>query len=148
MIAPDEAEQFVLDLDQDTQEWLSLDKAWHGLHYLLTETAWEGEEPLCFLCQGGVELNWDDSFFEVQPRALTPNQVTNWSQAMALLDEDVLKARFEPTRMTELSIYPEIWKRSPADDDTLGYLLKHFRELQGFLSKAAVAGRGLLIATS
>lgn len=30
-----------------------LDKAWHGIHYLLTETAWEGNEPLNFLVQGG-----------------------------------------------------------------------------------------------
>src|SRR5688500_6275073 len=30
-----------------------LDKAWHGIHYLLTGTAWEGAEPLNFLVAGG-----------------------------------------------------------------------------------------------
>jgi Domain of unknown function (DUF1877) len=30
-----------------------LDKAWHGIHYLLTGTAWEGEPPLDFLVRGG-----------------------------------------------------------------------------------------------
>lgn len=25
-----------------------LDKAWHGIHYLLTKTAWEGEPPMIF----------------------------------------------------------------------------------------------------
>src|SRR5262245_51191373 len=33
----------------------SLDKAWHGIHYLLTGTAWEGVLPLDFLVRGGVE---------------------------------------------------------------------------------------------
>jgi hypothetical protein len=33
-----------------------LDKAWHGLHYMLTKSAWEGEEPLNFLLKGGVEV--------------------------------------------------------------------------------------------
>src|SRR5262245_57645293 len=31
---------------------LSLEKAWHGLHYLLTGSPWKGAEPLCFLVRG------------------------------------------------------------------------------------------------
>ena len=42
-----------LDLAQDEVEEASLDKAWHGIHYLLTGSAWEGELPLGFICQGG-----------------------------------------------------------------------------------------------
>src|SRR5574339_1168659 len=35
---------------------LDLDKAWQPLHFLLTGTAWEGEEPACYLVRGGEEL--------------------------------------------------------------------------------------------
>lgn len=37
-------------------EGVDLDKAWHGLHYLLTGTAWEGEPPLNVLAAGGREV--------------------------------------------------------------------------------------------
>src|SRR5687767_14577361 len=33
-----------------------LDKAWHGIHYLLTGTAAEGGKPLDFLVSGGREV--------------------------------------------------------------------------------------------
>src|SRR5215211_6398120 len=29
-------------------EEIDLDKSWHGIHYLLTKTDWEGEPPLNF----------------------------------------------------------------------------------------------------
>ena len=32
---------------------LEVDKAWHGLHFLLTGTAWEGDFPLNFIVSGG-----------------------------------------------------------------------------------------------
>ena len=35
---------------------LDLDKAWEPLHFLLTGTALEGEEPACYLARGGEEL--------------------------------------------------------------------------------------------
>ena len=42
------------------QEWEGtyhdLDKAWHGIHYLLTKSAWDGEPPLNFLLLGGKEV--------------------------------------------------------------------------------------------
>ena len=39
---------------------LDLDKAWHGIHFLLTGSAWEGEEPLCYLLAGGQEVGDED----------------------------------------------------------------------------------------
>src|SRR5688500_4635495 len=36
------------------------DKAWHGLHYLLTKTAWGGEPPLDFIALGGTPVGDED----------------------------------------------------------------------------------------
>ena len=33
----------------DPDRTIDIDKAWHGLHFLLTGTADEGDEPACFL---------------------------------------------------------------------------------------------------
>src|ERR1700722_3238791 len=35
---------------------LDVDKAWHGLHFLLTGTAWEGAPPLDFIVKGGRQI--------------------------------------------------------------------------------------------
>src|SRR5829696_7547426 len=35
----------------------NFEKSWHGLHFLLTGTAWEGEPPLNFLLAGGREID-------------------------------------------------------------------------------------------
>jgi hypothetical protein len=35
---------------------LGVDKAWHGIHVLLTGTAWEGSFPLNFTVSGGKEI--------------------------------------------------------------------------------------------
>lgn len=34
----------------------NLDKAWHGIHFLLTGSTWEGEKPLNFLISGGETI--------------------------------------------------------------------------------------------
>jgi hypothetical protein len=31
---------------EDNRDFLDVDKAWHGIHFLLTGSTWEGEAPL------------------------------------------------------------------------------------------------------
>src|SRR5215217_4265180 len=35
----------------------NFEKSWHGLHFLLTGSDWEGEPPLNFLLAGGTEID-------------------------------------------------------------------------------------------
>jgi hypothetical protein len=87
---------------------MDVEKAWHGLHYLLTGSDWEGEEPLCFLVTGGQEIGDIDVGYG-PARALTSGQVRNWAEALAGISEEQLRERFDPVRMSELDIYPSIW---------------------------------------
>jgi hypothetical protein len=52
-------------------EELQLDKAWHGLHFLFTGEAEGGEEPGCYLLEGGEEIGEDDAAASL----LSPEQV-------------------------------------------------------------------------
>jgi hypothetical protein len=56
--------------------------------------------------------------------------------ALRVLSDDDLRARFNPSDMIAKEIYPEIWDRSPADDDTLGNLIEYVQELRRFLDPA------------
>ena len=53
---------------------LWLDKAWHGIHFLLTGSAWEGDEPLNFLVTAGEPIEGTDSGYG-EDRLFTSEQV-------------------------------------------------------------------------
>ena len=121
-----------------------LDKAWHGIHYLLTGTAWEGDPPLDALLRGGREMPDIDVGYGA-PRTLTAAETLTFANALAALSDDELRRRFAPADMTQLEIYPEIWDRDPSEDDTLGYLLEYALRLREHLADAVAQRRGLLI---
>ncbi len=126
----------------DLDRTIDLDKGWHGLHFLFTRTADEGEEPGCYLVRGGEDL--DD---EGQARALRPNQVQRFADYLSALTPDELARRYDPARMTRLGIYPDvIWMRpTSAEDAPLAWLLECFSELRQFMGRAAAAGDGVII---
>jgi hypothetical protein len=125
-------------------EMLELDKAWHGIHYLLTGTAWEGDPPLNFLLVGGREVGDEEIGYSV-PRTLTPAESRDVAVALAALSDDQLRARFAPDDMMRLEIYPEIWDRNPAEDDTLGYLMAHVEQLRSALPGVVARWHGMLV---
>jgi hypothetical protein len=124
---------------------LDLDKAWHGLHFLFTGTAWDGEEPGCFLVSGGEEIGDDDS--DSQPRVLDANRVRRFSEFLSALSVEELQRRFDPARMNLLDIHP---KRDWADDlapdmSAFKYLRESFDELQKFVGVAAEEGDAIIV---
>ncbi len=123
-----------------------LDKAWHGIHYLLTGTAWGGTFPFNFLLDGGQQIGSVDFGYDGPARAFCSAEVLKINDALSRLDETELKKRFNPPEMMKLEIYPEIWDRQ--DDDELGYCLDNFAGLQGFIRSAAKNGWGVVISIS
>ena len=135
------------DLALGNAEGLSteLDKAWHGIHYLLTGTADEGEPPWSFLVSGGrtvgdIEVGYGPA------RVFTSAETDVISKAIVPLTDDELRGRFSPADMTAKKIYPSIWSRGSPDQETIGYLLEYFAQLRGFLRQAAEAKVGMVLA--
>lgn len=123
---------------------IDLDKAWHGIHCMLTGTAWEGAPPLNFLLHGGTEIGEVEVGYG-PARGMTAAEVKAVAGALAGIDEAFMRARFDPAQMMQLDIYPGIWDRDPADDDSLGYCLEYFSALRAFVMRAAERGVGLVI---
>lgn len=122
-------------------EVLDLEKAWHGIHYLFTGTAWEGDPPLNFLLAGGRVVEDPD----ISAHTLTASETREVAGALAALSDEELRARFAPGEMMRLEIYPEIWDRDLAKDDSLGYLMDAVGELRSTLAGVMARGHGLLI---
>ena len=123
----------------------SLEKSWGGVHYLLTETAWEGDPPLNFLINGGESLDADGPW-NSPPRTISAADTREIAAALARVSDDELKGRYAPERMMELEIYPEIWDREPSgEDDPLRDVMEGLGQVRDIVGDAVRRGYGLVI---
>ena len=123
-----------------------LDKAWQPLHFLFTGTAWDGEEPGCYLVRGGEDLIEPDEFGYTSIRALTPEQVSRFDEFLRTLSHETLRQRFDRQAMVALEIYPEprAGRESPASEEVI-HLLETFDALRSFVAVTAERGDGAIV---
>jgi hypothetical protein len=120
---------------------LSLDKAWHGVHYILCGESDLGTSLVSQPILGGTALGKDDEGFSGYgpPRYFTAAQVAELAAALNRPDlESEAAARFDAERMSELGVYPG-WRASDAD-----WVLDGFRRLRDFYSDAAAKGHAIV----
>lgn len=140
---PSIANDLILDEDEDedgSDGWLDLDKAWHGVHFLLTGAAWGTDNPLGGAVLGGREVGEDDGYGP--PRLLEPDLVREVAEALGVVTDAELRARFDPEEMQRLDIYPQIWEESDILDE---YLLPNVQQLRAFYVRAAAHDAAVLI---
>jgi len=123
------------------REKLSLDKEWHGVHYLLCGEAEPGTTLLSQAVLGGSVIGDDDEGFSGYgpARFFDPQEVSAISQAMS---EPALETeaagRFDPAKMSRLEIYPG-WSQSDAEG-----VMESLRRLRDFYGNAAGNGRAIV----
>ena len=128
--------------DNSATASVSLEKAWHGLHYLLTGDAWEATGPKAFLIAGGSEIPESDAGYG-PARLFSPFEAAEINAAISPISGDDLWRRFDPKEMASQDIYPMIWDE-PENDLKHEYLF-YFNDLKKLIANAAAAGHGLLV---
>jgi hypothetical protein len=128
-------------VEEDTarEEFLDLDKAWHGLHWLLTGTTDDASTPAGMAILGGAEIGEDWGYGP--PRLLRPDDVRRVADALGELTEDDLRARFDPEAMKAADLYPSIWDE---EDVFAEYLAPQYALMQEFYARAASRGDAVL----
>ncbi|MGE0326815.1 MAG: YfbM family protein, partial [Polyangiaceae bacterium] len=122
---------------------MDVDKAWQGIHWLLTGTAWEGDGPAAFIIQGGEQVGDEDVGYG-PARGFTPAEVKAVAEALRGLTTEILHARFDPEAMEEADIYPSgIWVDE--GDEAFEYLESYFDALKDFVLGAAREGEAMLV---
>jgi hypothetical protein len=116
----------------------SLDKAWHGLHYLLSGSAEPVPGPLGQAVFGGTEIGDDMGYGPA--RCFTVAETSDIARALQAPGlETVLRDRFDPGAMEQLGIYPGgAWDEGP------DWLIDAFRDLRDFYAGASVAGQAVV----
>ena len=140
------APRVAADLDLSPAEGIAtdVDKAWHGIHYLLTGTAGEGEPSLDFIVSGGT-LVGDLEIGSGPARVLTAAETLALRDALDSIGDEELASRFNPSEMAALEIYPDIWSGEAAEKESLEYLMEYVRVLRGFLEQTTRERLGLVL---
>lgn len=142
---PDELEEYLYpnDAEDEPPNYLDIGKSWHGIHFMLTDSADGGEEPLSLAVFGGEEVG-EEIGCAGPARFLTPQQVKAVSAALDTLGEDGFRSRFAPEKMEAAEIYPVIiWVRD--SQEALEDVMEGYRQLVVFYSQAAVRGDGAIL---
>jgi Domain of unknown function (DUF1877) len=118
---------------------LDLDKAWHGIHFLLCQRADEAPPPLGNAVLGGTEIGPDQGYGPV--RYVTPEEVAEVAAAVTKVDDTQLRCNWQPQRLTEKQIYPGGWEEA----ESLDWLIDSLAQLRSFYAEAAKSGSAVLI---
>jgi hypothetical protein len=113
---------------------ISLDKAWHGVHYLLCGKADSDSSIAGQAVMGGTEVGDDLGYGPA--RYFEASKVADIARELSrpALEAEIV-ARFDPDQMTRLSIYPGKWSVSDRD-----WVFDAFRQLRQFYMDASAAG--------
>lgn len=138
---PESVEDLLEELEE-FEDYLSLDKSWDGIHFLLNATESPNNETLRFLYEGGESVGEIDVGYG-PARVMKYEFVCNLKDALDDVSEEELKSRFNPQKMTE--VYPSIWDREAELESNREWLLVNIRSLREFLSKAKEYGMGMMV---
>lgn len=117
-----------------------LDKAWHGLHFLLTGTAEEVDGPAGFIIAGGDYLSHPDDDYLIV-RTLNSEEVRAFDEVLSANPPERLVERFAPAALKAADVYPDIWDEG---EDALEYLMGEYEILRKGVREARERGVGLI----
>ena len=124
---------------------VDLDKAWHGIHYLLTGSAEPNGTLASKVIFGGESIGGDVGYGPAQ--LLKPDEVKAIAQLLDATPPEVLQKRFKPEEMARAKVYPSvIWVRD--GEEALKYVLDNYKNLVAFYKRAAERGQAVIFAIS
>lgn len=119
---------------------VSIDKAWHGVHFVLTGSAEPDGSVLGNTVLGGEEIGDDAGYGPA--RLVSAAEVLVIHDALATFDDEALAARFDADVMSDLGIYPEVWDE---DGETIEFVADAVDTVRHAYADAANKGHAMLL---
>lgn len=120
-----------------------IDKSWEGILFILTgQNLQTLDHPLGAALFSGQVVDEDQDMGYGPAHYLTPDQVETINEQLADFTAEEVKARYNPTQMTDLSIYPGVWDKE--DDQVFEYLLEWFMEVKQIYATAAAEKQAII----
>lgn len=133
---PEQVQEALFTTHEDDD--VNVEKAWHGIHFLLTGKIVPGEGPLDHVVFGHAPIGEEDLGYG-PAMASDAADVADIAAALEAVTDDELRTRFDPDAMDE--IYPNIWDEG---DGALDYLMEHLQEVRAFYRNAAAQGHAVI----
>ena len=118
------------------------DKAWHGMHFLLTGSASTGSGPLAFILVGGTEI--PKGVGHGPARGYNAEEVRQIDDALRDIDPSALYEQADQKQFSRMNIFPGIWDNEPKEE-CVGYVTSYLADLKKFISETAFANRALIV---
>jgi len=125
--------------EEDMAPDISIEKAWHGLHFLLCGGFDPDLSPLGRAILGGTEIGDDMGYGPA--RYLSAEEVKTVAAALNGLTDDELKSRYNADEMSKLKLYPGGWD----DLENIEWLLAAARDVRQYYRDAADRGFAMLL---
>ncbi|WP_203362984.1 YfbM family protein [Bacillus sp. REN10] len=140
---PEEVETFLYEVEEVSEKELDIDKAWHGIYFLLTGEAQlgaavdstEGDAVL-----GGRSLGQD---LGMEPcRYLQSDEVKEIYDTLKNISVNHLSEQFDAKAFNEADIYPMYGEWTEEDK---AYILDNYQQLVQYFKEAAQNEEGMLL---
>lgn len=115
---------------------IDLDKSWDGIIYLLTEQSAisENTHPLLKVLFSNVSVDEEQDMGYGPAQYITEREVAELNSILSKITLSDLKQKFNPSKMTEADVYPEIWEEG---EQAFEYIAEYFKNVQEFYAEAA-----------
>ena len=113
-------------------EIYDLDKAWHGIHFLLTGTPEGGEFPLNFIAHGGKEIGEDIGYGPL--RVLFSKEVEELKQRLEKMPVNDIAKKYNIEALNKNEIYPLTNNWTEEDKS---WLIEEYDGLRNFIIDAS-----------
>ena len=128
----------------DEERSLDIDKAWHGIHFLLNDSAYQGEGPGAYVIFGSETIGGDmEEPVEPIVRYITSTQVYEAAAFLSDISVPELAERYDPDAMEAAEIYPVgIWEEER--QEAFDYVAQYYEMLVEFFEGAAERGDAII----
>jgi hypothetical protein len=117
-------------------EQISIDKAWHVIHFILTGTDWGGPEPQREAILGGEPFGENLGYGPA--RFLAKDRVKQVSAHLETLSSNLVSENFNLKAFADNGIYPNIWSQLEGEHLAgVDFFDEYFQLLRDFYRRAA-----------
>lgn len=135
-------EEMIIWRPEPGNEDFDIDKAWHGIHFLLCGDAAAGRGVLGFILDGGTYIGKIDVGYG-PARAFRKKELEGIVLALETIDRSDLMKKCDKKIFKANNIYPFIWDEP--EDESFGYLISYFEGLKTFLRRTFDSDKGMLV---
>ena len=121
---------------------VDIDKSWEGILFLLTgQSLAEADHPLAAVLFSGQIIDENQDLGYGPAHYVTPAQVAELNAQISKISFADLEQKFDPAKMMESGIYPDIWEER---DVAIDYLAENYNLIRDIYAKAAANGEAII----